>query len=149
MGESGRVATYSPLRLPLELSLRLCVPTSPGALCVLTSPGANLLASGMLFSGRRVSELLCERQLAYVLRRLGGSERSTDPARSTQTAASQTTQTSTQTPQTMIPTIIKNKRGRFDGLDTKDKKAVADALLLQADSVAVWVFDNDSLATMT
>ena len=90
-GESGRVATYSPLRLPLELSLRLCVPTSPGALCVLTSPGANLLASGMLFSGRRVSELLCERQLAYVLRRLGGSERSTDLARSTQTAASQTT----------------------------------------------------------
>ena len=25
----------------------------------------------------------------------------------------------------MIPTIIKNKRGRFDGLDTKDKRAVA------------------------
>ena len=44
----------------------------------------------------------------------------------------------------MIPTIIKNKRGRFDGLDTKDKRAVADALLLQTDSVAVWVFDNDS-----
>ena len=44
----------------------------------------------------------------------------------------------------MVLTIIKNKRGRFDGLDTKDKRAVADALLLQTDSVAVWVFDNDS-----
>ena len=48
----------------------------------------------------------------------------------------------------MIP-IIKNKRGRFDGLDTKDKKAVADALLLQSGKVAVWVFDDDSLATMS
>ena len=48
----------------------------------------------------------------------------------------------------MIPTIIKNKRGRFDGLDTKDKRAVADALLTGTDRVAVWVFDNDSLATM-
>ena len=85
---SGRVATYSPLGLPLELPLRLCVPASPRALCVLAQPGANLLASGMLFSGRRVSGLRCERQLAYVLRRLRGSERSTDLARSTQTAAS-------------------------------------------------------------
>ena len=58
---------------------------------VLTSPGANLLASGMLFSGRRVSGLRCERQLAYVLRRLGGSERSTELARSTPTAVSLTT----------------------------------------------------------
>ena len=49
----------------------------------------------------------------------------------------------------MVLTIIKNKRGRFDGLDTKDKKAVADALSLQADSVAVWVFDDDSMATMS
>ena len=66
-GESGRVATYSPLGLPLELSLRLCVPASPRALCALTSPGVNILASGMLFSGRRVSGLRCERQLALVL----------------------------------------------------------------------------------
>ena len=49
----------------------------------------------------------------------------------------------------MIPTIIKNKRGRFDGLDTKDKKAVADALSLQTDSVAVWVFDDYSMATLS
>ena len=49
----------------------------------------------------------------------------------------------------MVLTIIKNKRGRFDGLDTKDKKAVADALLQQTEKVAVWVFDDDSLATMT
>ena len=69
-GESGRVATYSSLGLPLELSLRLCVPASPRALCALTSPGVNILASGMLFSGQRVSELRCERQVAYVLRRL-------------------------------------------------------------------------------
>ena len=48
----------------------------------------------------------------------------------------------------MVLTIIKNKRGRFDGLDTKDKRAVADALLTGTDRVAVWVFDNDSLATM-
>ena len=149
MGESGRVATYSPLELPLELSLRLCVPASPRALCALTSPGVNILASGMLFSGQRVSELRCERQVAYVLRRLGGSERSTELARSTPTAVSLTTQTSTRTTQTMVLTIIKNKRGRFDGLDTKDKKAAADALSLKTDSVAVWVFDDDSLAIMT
>ena len=49
----------------------------------------------------------------------------------------------------MVLTIIKNKRGRFDGLDTKDKKAAADALSLKTDSVAVWVFDDDSLAIMT
>ena len=49
----------------------------------------------------------------------------------------------------MVLTIIKNKRGRFDGLDTKDKKAAADALALKTDSVAVWVFDDDSLAIMT
>ena len=90
-GESGRVATYSSLGLPLELSLRLCVPASPRALCALTSPGVNILASGMLFSGQRVSELRCERQVAYVLRRLGGSERSTELARSTPTAVSLTT----------------------------------------------------------
>ena len=48
----------------------------------------------------------------------------------------------------MLPTIITNKRGRFDGLDTKDKKQVADALLWQTEKVAVWVFDDDSLATM-
>ena len=90
-GESGRVATYSSLGLPLELSLRLCVPASPRALCALTSPGVNILASGMLFSGQRVSELRCERQVAYVLRRLGGSERSTELARSTSTAVSLTT----------------------------------------------------------
>ena len=48
----------------------------------------------------------------------------------------------------MVLTIIKNTRGRFDGLDTKDKKAVADALLLQSDSVGVWVFD-DVLATLS
>ena len=91
MGESGRVATYSPLELPLELSLRLCVPASSRALCALTSPGVNILASGMLFSGQRVSELRCERQVAYVLRRLGGSERSTELARSIPTAVSLTT----------------------------------------------------------
>ena len=49
----------------------------------------------------------------------------------------------------MVLTIIKNKRGRFDGLDTKDKKAVADALSLQTDSVAVWVFDDYSMATLS
>ena len=36
----------------------------------------------------------------------------------------------------MVLTIIKNKRGRFDGLETKDKKAAADALSLKTDSVA-------------
>ena len=137
-GESGRVATHPPLGLPLELSLRLRVPASSRALCALTSPGVNILASGMLFSGQRVSELRCERQVAYVLRRLGGSERSTELARSTPTAVSLTTQTSTRTTQTMVLTIIKNKRGRFDGLDTKDKKAAADALSLKTDSLAVW-----------
>ena len=64
---------------------------APRALCALTSPGVNILASGMLFSGQRVSELRCERQVAYVLRRLGGSERSTELARSTSTAVSLTT----------------------------------------------------------
>ena len=49
----------------------------------------------------------------------------------------------------MVLTIIKNKRGRFDGLETKDKKAAADALSLKTDSAAVWVFDDDSLAIMT
>ena len=33
----------------------------------------------------------------------------------------------------MVLTIIKNKRGRFDGLDTKDKKAAAAALSLVLD----------------
>ena len=115
------------------MPLRLCVPASPRALCALTSPGVNILASGMLFSGQRVSELRCERQVAYVLRRLGGSERSTELARSTSTAVSLTTQTSTRTTQTMVLTIIKNKRGRFDGLETKDKKAAADALSRKTD----------------
>ena len=109
------------------------MPASSRALCALTSPGVNILASGMLFSGQRVSELRCERQVTYVLRRLGGSERSTELARSTPTAVSLTTQTSTRTTQTMVLTIIKNKRGRFDGLDTKDKKAAADALSLKTD----------------
>ena len=71
------------------------------------------------------------------------------PARLRSTAASESTRISRKASLKMLPTIIKNKRGRFDGLDTKDKKAVADALLQQTEKVAVWVFDDDSLATMT